>query len=226
MFPYGPNTRCLLALAFGTIALACSASDTHFYVGASGGQSNVVDDLVSQQAAVASPVVDVHSVSDRTDHALKGFAGYRITPNVAIEAAYADLGDYTHSIGLLFPSFGSFITARRTATAYGADVVGSVPLGSRLEAMARLGAYVANVKTDRCGFGIGGHEFSDSHHDRNTVMHGGLGVQAAIGSRFKLRLEWERFFRTGTVFALQNAVSQGTGRTDMDLWSVGASISF
>lgn len=37
-----------------------------------------------------------------------------------------------------------------------------------------------------------------------------------------MRLEWERFFKTGTDFAFR----QGTGRTDMDLWSLGASIPF
>lgn len=106
-------------------------------------------------------------------------------------------------------------------------MVGTLPIGWRLEALARAGAYLAEVKMHREGFGIGGNAFASSQSDRRTVAHGGLGLQATIDPRFRVRLEWERFFRTGEPWKAAPADNtRATGRTDVDLWSLGASFSF
>src|SRR5690349_21525871 len=80
-----PTLALLGALATGS-GIAAAANPTGAYVGAGIGQFNLnVDDFDDIDNAI-------DDVADSDDNAWKVFAGYRVMPFLALEAAYIDLG--------------------------------------------------------------------------------------------------------------------------------------
>jgi len=163
---------------------------------------------------------------DATGDAWKVFGGYRFTPYVAIEAAYADLGRARMSsfIPANVSQLAGAFTIDRRQEAYGADVVGTLPIGPRFALLARAGAYRAHVRSDVVL--DGNIVFADDATartrritDNRTIAHYGVGGEWRFARRMALRLEWERFADAGSDFAVGQ--SGRTGRADTDAFTLG-----
>ena len=107
--------------------------------------------------------------TDRSSTGGKVYGGYEFTPNIALEAGYADLGKAESAAGSV-RGRGIFV-----------DAVGKVPLGQNFSAIGRLGAFNAKAKTSPGG------------SDRDTNLKYGLGVQYDFSPNTAIRGEWERY---------------------------------
>lgn len=109
---------------------------------------------------------DLHTEKDT---AVRGFGGYRFTPNFAIEAGYHDLG--SASIAGRTPSI----------SALDLSFVGSWELGNRYAVLGRVGVY----RADTSGGGT------------NLGPLFGLGVSYELTHSASFRLEWLRYDKLG-----------------------------
>jgi OmpA-OmpF porin, OOP family len=140
----------------GTLGLAGVAHAQGLYIGGNVGGSNYKGNNVGGAA------------TDRSGTAAKVYGGYQLTPNIALETGYADLGKFKSSAGQL------------EADAIYLDAVGKLPLTNSVSALGRVG--VASGKTDGRG-GAG----------RNGNAKVGAGLEYAIDTNLALRGEWERY---------------------------------
>jgi OOP family OmpA-OmpF porin len=99
----------------------------------------------------------------------KLYGGYEITPNIAVEAGYANLGKASSAAGHV-KGEGIFV-----------DAVGKVPITDSFSALGRIGAFNGKAKTN----------LGDSDRDTNAKF--GLGVQYDFNKQTSLRGEWERY---------------------------------
>ena len=186
------NTKIILA----TLALAASATAqaADWYVGGAVGQSDAKVDTTGTTS------------SDKTDTGYKLFAGARLSPNLAIEGGFADMGKASFSDGTTSGSL-------KLSAVY-LDAVGILPLNPQWDLYGRLGLSSSNLKVTGS---VGGATGSDS--DRTVQPHFGLGGQYKLSKTVALRAEWERFRGKYD----KNGVSDSG---NVDLFSVGVTIGF
>jgi OmpA-OmpF porin, OOP family len=222
------NAARFLALAFVSAAMAAPAfaQAGGWYAGLAGGRSRTDREIVRTREETLQFAPVVQSDFDATGDAWKAFAGYRFTPYVAIEAAYADLGRERMSSfipGNVSQLPGAFTIDRRVE-GFGADVVGTLPIGPRFALLARAGAFRAHVRSDvslegNIVFADDGEARSRRITDERTIAHYGVGAEWRFARRMALRLEWERFADAGSAFAVNE--SRRTGRADTDAVMLG-----
>lgn len=165
------------------------------YIGGSFGQSDIDDDI-------AAGLIDSGSV-DGKDTAFKIFGGYQLTPNFAIEGAYADLGEATYS-----GTFGGApVTGGKVeVSGFNVSAVGILPLAHRFSLFGKLGLFVWDAEASDV---TGGVPFSAKAD--GTDLSFGLGGAYQLTQNLSLRAEWERF-------KLDNV--------DADMLSVGVAFRF
>ena len=153
----------LAAAAAGSIALALPAaaqsappSPAGPYVGATIGKPDWNADAIGGVSG------------DSSRAAYKLYGGWRMHPNLALEAGAFSLGRLKGPV------------ADAKADGYAIDAVGMLPWSNTLTGLARVG--VARVKT-RAG----------SSSDRNTAPKVGLGLQYQLNPTTAVRGEWERY---------------------------------
>ncbi|MCF6283422.1 MAG: porin family protein [Candidatus Polarisedimenticolaceae bacterium] len=159
------------------------------YVGLSIGQSSYEEDLSS----IGS------SDFEGTDSAYKVFAGYRLSPSVAIEGIYADYGEPEDTIlGL---------DASVEIKGFGAYIVGIAPLNADLEVFGKVGMFSWDA-TANVSDGVS----SASVDDDGTDIAYGVGATYSINDHVGIRAEWEAI----------NVDSDA----DLSMWTVGAEYRF
>ncbi len=104
-------------------------------------------------------------VGNCTDTGIKLLGGYQVTPSVAVEIAYADLGKFGNNL---------------RASALGIYALGKLPLANNFSLLGKLGVNNARLKG-------GGNS--------NSGLELGYGIGAAytLTPTVDLRGEWERF---------------------------------
>jgi OOP family OmpA-OmpF porin len=107
-------------------------------------------------------------VTDRSGTGGKIYGGYGLTPNIALEAGWVDLGKAQTAAGTVRGQ-GLFV-----------DAVGKVPLTQGFSALGRVGAYHGKSK-------IAGSS------QTGTQPKVGLGVQYDFSKQLGVRGEWERY---------------------------------
>ena len=221
----------LVLAAAGLAALPALAQSPAWYAGLAAGQSRTDSGIVRSREDTLLFVDSVRSDFDATGDAWKVFAGFRFTPYVALEAGYADLGRSRMSSVVVggTPSAPGFFSIDRRVDAFGADLIGTLPIGPRFALFARAGAWRAHVRSDvslagNIAFADGAPETSRRIADDRTVAHFGAGGEWRFMPRAALRLEWERFAKTGSAFAAGE--SRHTGRADVDAVTLGALFDF
>lgn len=165
-------------IACATLLASAPALAQGFYFGGSVGQSTMD--------------VDVAGFSG-DDLAFKVFGGYRVNNYIAVEVFYTDFGA---------PDDGPLGI---DAFAYGAEAVGIVPIGSRLEVFGKVGM----AAWDADFTGPGG--FSDDGAD--LVYGGGLAIK--VTDRLAIRGEWE-FYQ----------IESDVGGFDVDTQLLSAGVQF
>ena len=109
------------------------------------------------------------AATDRSGSGGKLYGGYGFTPNLAVEAGYADVGKASSSAGDV-KGKGVFV-----------DLVGSVPVAESFSVLGRVGAF--NGKSSVSG----------GSSETSTNAKYGLGVQWDMNKQTGIRGEWERY---------------------------------
>ncbi len=201
--------RSLIHGAIATLVLgagAASAAVPGFYVAGSVGQSSSdlkqsdqddLDDLTLlawNQAGL--DLVDGDSDLDKSDMGFELALGYQFTPNVAVEAAWFDLGDATYeATGTLTDGVDLFDAVTEIAIGVSGpalSLVGSWPLGEAFAVDARAGALFGQSKA-RITVGLDGISQSESDSDGKTSVLYGVGVSWMFSPAVSLRLGYTRF---------------------------------
>ncbi len=141
----------LLIGAIANPSVSAQAANFGWYAGAGFGSSD--DDVL-----------------DETGDALKLFAGYRFHPNLAVEAAFVDLGEFDV---LIFPD-----ALEQDGLAI--ELVGVLPIGDKGAFFGKAGFFNWEVGA----FGV---------TDDGTDETFGIGGEYRFGNNWAVRAEWERF---------------------------------
>lgn len=185
---------------------AVLAADSGFYIGGSIGQSKLKNlDSTDIDTEFASLGVTSSTTVDDTDTGFKIFGGYRIMQYLAVEVAYADLGEATANSAITAPSLGQVVT-KANADAFTISALGILPIGENFSVFGRVGVNFWNADLKTSGFGVSASDDADG-----TDWVYGAGVMYNVNANFALRGEWERYDLDGT---------------DVDLLSAGISWSF
>lgn len=176
------------------------------YFGAGFGQSTV-DKFDSACSVIDNGVAPACAGStDRSGNALKAFAGFKLNPNVGIEAFYVDLDKATTS----GTDGGNTLSAEAKAKGFGVSVLGIIPMSPSADFFAKVGAFRWKVDASATLNGV-----TVSADDTGTDLTYGVGVQFKITNNLSWRGEFETFKSVG---------GDSTGSSDVDL--ISASILY
>jgi opacity protein-like surface antigen len=220
---------------FASLLLVCftpwhaEAADVGFYLGFEGGQSRSEMGR-SDNVLVRGTLID--SSSDETDETFGLYGGYAFTKHVAIELAYADLGEasYTEVRDLSdfppfpFPSPGS--TERQLTTSEGESLslslLGRYQFAAGLFLLGRAGLAIHRLESDiRIWIDdepitvVGGND--DVSAGMGLL---GLGVEWSFHPRWSLRLHAQHHF------ALEDEQIILAERGDVSLFTAGIGYRF
>ena len=218
----------LAALAAGP-----AAAQVSWYAGIAGGQAKTDRELVANRESTITNAIGISTAFDARDTAWKAFAGLRLNPVIALELAYADLGEHRMVTRMQGgePALPASIAIDRRISGYGLDLVATPPLGgSRVELFARLGVFRSRLEANAALAGnivfTGGdpNERARSTTRDETVLKFGVGAECCLAGNAALRLEWERYSSVGKPFAIGG--SGTTGEADTDVVSLGVAMRF
>lgn len=147
------------------------------YVGVGWGQMNLDVHNLSDVGTATSNIVKAE------DNAWKLFAGWRLNPYIAFEAAYIDFGQPSDR----FDSSGSDGNYKVELSGFAPYVIGSIPLGNA-ELFAKAGSYFYDVDV-RVDFDNPGPDVNSSH-SRNDFLYGG-GIGYTFMDHVHVRAEYE-----------------------------------
>lgn len=186
------------SLKFGLLAAAlCAATQGHagdLYVGAALGPSKV-------------NVVDCSGINCETsDTGFKVFGGFRLAPELSVEALYVDFGQASAGNGLAGLTLKS--------TAYGAGIAYQLKLAPQWSAVGRLG--IASVDTTLTGsLNVLGLSGSGSRSNSTTQPYYGLAVNYAVNRELSVQAAWD---------ASKGEIYDASGRLEM--FSIGLAFDF
>lgn len=231
------TTKLALCIALAGFATNVLAADG-WYAGIGVGQSSVSDwiskddmlgllDDFGDEMGVNDFVGSVSASSDDEDTGWKIYGGYQFTPNLAIEAAYLDLGEASASAAAsgLFDLGGGFfpgslyVKATAEATAIVIDGVGKLALAPWLDLFAKAGLYRTELDVTATAGATdtnGVYEASESESDDSTGLHVAVGADFNVMQNVIIRAEWERLSK----------VDFQDSETDFDLLSISAAYRF
>lgn len=182
----------LLGIAGLGSVLATSAlaqENKYYYWGLGVGQSHSqIDDQQTTNSLLNAFNSPGSFSSERQDTSYKLFGGYQFNQNFALEAGYFNLGKFTYSTSL--PA--GTLNGRYETEGLNLDLVGTVPLGARWSALARVGVQHAITRDSFGGPGLPSSASTDNSQRANN-MKVGLGLQYELTPSMFLRGEAERF---------------------------------
>lgn len=166
------NTLKSALLTIGGLAVAGGASAQaapNFYVSVSGGPSRINTDCSGTTSC------------DNSSVAAKGLLGYKLMPNLAVEAHFAYLGKATATID---GGEGGSIDVSIKGRSIGLGVAALIPFGASKEwtGIARIG--IASNRTTATAA-------SASDSDTKTEPYFGLGLNYAVSSAFDVGIAWD-----------------------------------
>lgn len=178
-------------LAASLLALAGSAHAAEGYVGAGLGLSSVSDFTAQDFMAAANDGSLTSATADDTDTAFRLFGGFQVNANLAIEAAYTDLGQYKASAvsdGSGFAYWAGPVEYKAEATALSVAARLVAPLNDRFSVHGKIGLarWDFNDTFSNGGFMV---ESSDSGTDPMF----GIGAAVKTDGPLSVQAEYERF---------------------------------
>lgn len=224
----------LVAALAATLALPAAAQASPWYLGAAAGQSKAGSSLVSDREATIGDgnQPNMQTSSDLKDSAEKVFAGYRLSPNFAMEAHWTSLGKQSidNAFDVPFGQTGrGAVRTDRKVEGYGLDLLAGWEAVPGLALFGKLGAFRADVQTDTTisgdtRFADGTEGTFRSVSRKETVMKVGLGAEYAFSRNLSGRLEWERIPDLGK--KLESSTTNVTGEATQDSWWLGIIFRF
>lgn len=174
----------LISIAF--ILPGVSFADSNWYVGAGVGvfQNDIRDNAIPINGSPSSTLN-----KDDIGASYKLFAGYQITPSIAIEGGLIDLSKVS-ATRTLSNGNGS---AKGALRVYGLnlDLIGTMPINDSFAVLGRLGVLTSRAKDSRSTTGtiflVGNPDITKT----TTQLDYGLGLQYNLNTQWKIRGEWE-----------------------------------
>lgn len=143
---------------------------------------------------------------DDSDTAGKIYGGLEMNEYISMEVGYVDLGTVDYSAP----------TGSRETHGMTIQMVGTLALNPSLTLIGRGGMNILNTEINGAVAGA-----SVNRGDTDISWSAGLGAQYNFTKAVGLRMEWERYFETGS-----SVSNGGTGEADIDLVSVGLIYKF
>lgn len=175
----------LAAIAF---PVSPALAQTGFYVGGNVGITRgEIDEEGLNQALIGLGATSASTTSDQSGTGYKAYGGYSFTPNIAIEAGYFDLGNFTTD---------STVTPPGTARAelkfkgFNVDVVGSLPVGGGFSLFGRVGVIRTEQDVTASSTGFIVTTRPSASYDA-TSWKAGVGVDYMITGGLGVRAEGE-----------------------------------
>ena len=164
------------------------AEPPHWYIGGNYGRTaESIDDGEIANSIIGGGLTDIDD--DESDRGYKFFVGYQFNQHIALEAGYADLGDFGVEVARA-PGAGT-LTGETSYKGYNLDVVGAWPLTQRLSAFGRVGAF--HYKTEENFVGTESLAASLTRDEKDTGYKFGAGLEYAFTERLSGRIEAERY---------------------------------
>jgi OmpA-OmpF porin, OOP family len=229
-----------VGLSAASIALAQS-TQSPFYAGGALGVSMVDGSYASQVQAAGAPAVgytfNSAQRSGGSEFAGRIYAGYRVSPMLAVELGYSDLG--SHDVSYRLNKNGPFlpvdsayvVNGRNRLDGITLDLVGTLPVNALFSVNGRAGLMVTNLRYDENTsnpignggvFNIDTSSFS-APKERQTRFHWGVGGSYQLNPKVALTLDYQRVQGVGNTFAWTDT---GNGKLNYGLLSAGARFSF
>lgn len=164
------------------------AEPRHWYIGGNYGRTlESINDGKIANSIIGGGLTDLED--EDSDRGYKFFAGYQFNDHIALEAGYADLGDFGLKVARA-PDTGT-MTGATSYKGYNLDLVGTWPLTQRLSAFGRVGAF--RYETEENFVGTESLAASLSRDDKDTGYKFGAGLEYSFTERLSARLEAERY---------------------------------
>lgn len=166
----------------------------HWYLGASAGESRLSLDTVYLEQDMAAQGMSIGEIYRNTnDTGFKVFAGYQLSPMMALEGGLFRLGEVDFSASTLSAdNVPMLVSGRLRAKGANLDLVASMPLGAAWSLLGRIGltyndtdaplSYQSPVSLD---------QYQQSTHYLKHKFGAGLAYQ--MNPDWALRLELERY---------------------------------
>ncbi len=136
--------------------------------------------------------------SEEGSFAYKAFVGYRFHQNFALEAYYANLGDFWFQRNVTFP-FGGTAKADLKSSGWGIDALGIFPLPRNWSLFGKIGGFYSTTKTTYTSTGAvtfaPGTDLNPERKEWNFKV--GFGGQYDVNRNFAVRAEIETYFDVG-----------------------------
>jgi OOP family OmpA-OmpF porin len=193
------------------VAGAAEARDMGWYAGAGLGYSDFDSPISASEleALLAQGGVTATVSIDDTDTGWKLFGGYQVNRNLAVEAAWVDLGEVGINVNVSSPQTVS-LGASSAVDGFALSAVGMLPIGDRLDLIGRLGIYSWDVSAQAI-VTDGGTAVQASADDDGSDAVYGIGLEYDFNIGVTTRVEWERY---------------DIGGDDVDLLSVSVGYQF
>jgi OOP family OmpA-OmpF porin len=175
-----------------------------FYLGLSGGRTTAKGGCDTTALPAGTTITNC----DDTATGWKVYGGYQFTRIWGMEMAYIDFGKATASGFVL----GVPIAAEAQTKGWQLVATATVPITPQFDAFGKLGVWRSDVDLNVSTAGV--VALTSGH---STELAYGLGAKWNFSRNWSARLEWERF---------NDAGNQNTGRSDLDLISIGVSYKF
>lgn len=185
--------RCILAASF---LLAAAPASAQWYLGAAAGPSRASFDGSSLSEQLLDLGFESATTSgERRDAMFRLHGGRRLHRHFAVELAYAQSGRVKLRADV---APAGILEATVRSEMIEASVLGLLPLGERLTAFARAGAFSART---RASYSSGGSvalvEDGRRQSERGSQASYGAGLLYGFAPGAALRLEWTRHGKLG-----------------------------
>lgn len=162
-------------------------------------------------SAIGAEGLPVTSGTSQTQNTTYGLAfGYRLTPNVAVEAGYVNLGRYGYQSNVP----GGAVVGGWKAQGATAAALGILPIAHNVSVYGKVGVLAAH--TDLSASGSAGIQTVNTSHDTTSPLFG-LGASYDITPKVATRVEWTRYNNLG---------NPSTGYGAVNTYTVGLAYKF
>ncbi|MDQ2642030.1 MAG: outer membrane beta-barrel protein [Pseudomonadota bacterium] len=212
------------AMAVLFAAGSAGAATPGFYIAGQFGQSNSNSDTwtaVRMGQIMGNAWADSQNIlawsegeTDKTDQGFEISVGYQFSPNLAIEGAYIDLGNFSYDSplevsddGTVFLDATSAISGRRRGPAL--SLVSTWPAAGSVWLDARAGVFFGR-SVAKVSFGLEGESPSHAKFtDRKTAIFVGAGLNWSFLEKASIRLGYSRFGKDAMIYHEVDRISLG-----------------
>jgi opacity protein-like surface antigen len=190
--------RALSILLFLAFAVDAHAQFSRGYVGGAVASSkmNYDSNSIQIQNATASSLS-----TDSSSTGFKVYAGGRFHPNFGVEGGIVYYGSFTATRTVTAPAPGSLRSEIDVTGIYG-DLVGFLPVGSRVDLFAKVGLIATGANAKRSTTGAVTIPGDQNGAQSEAGLHLGLGAEFLVADHFAIRLEYEQAQKVGDTMTM------------------------